>query len=243
MEELLEKAKELRRAVLKLAAETGEVHLGGSFSEIEILFSLYSSILKGQDKFILSKGHAYAPLYLLLKEKGLNPKFSGHPDIDIENGIYCTTGSLGHGLPTGAGMAFARKLKKQDGKIYVLISDGECQEGTTWETSEFACHHKLDNLKVILDYNKIQALDAINKVITSDYNEKFKVFGWHVDEIDGHNFNQLTSVLKKETPGKPHLIIANTVKGKGVSYMENSAMWHSRPMTKDELNRAYWELK
>ncbi len=240
---LSEKARELRKGVLRLAVETGEAHLGGSFSEIEILTSLYESVLTENDKFILSKGHAYAPLYLLLKERGFNPKLSGHPDIDIKNGICCTTGSLGHGLPTAAGMAFARKLKGSTGKIYVLMSDGECQEGTTWETSEFACYYRLDNLKVIIDCNKIQALDMTEKVVIPNYAEKFRVFGWHVDEIDGHNFNQLISTLKKEISGKPHLIIANTIKGKGISYMENSAMWHSRSPTEEELKKAYEELK
>src|SRR4030042_2602648 len=124
---LEKKAKELRRKVLDLNVEYGDAHLGGSFSEIEILVSLFETILKKEDKFILSKGHCPYPLYILLREKGYNPKISAHPDLNAENGIYATTGSLGHGLPIGVGMAFARKFKKQDGKIYVLMGDGECQ--------------------------------------------------------------------------------------------------------------------
>ena len=159
MKDLEKKAKELRKKTLDLAVEKGEGHLGGSFSEIEILISLYKEVLKDEDKFILSKGHCCYPLYLLLKEKGLNPKTSPHPDIDIENGINCTTGSLGHGLPIGVGMAFARKIQKKSGRIYVLMGDGECQEGTTWESSLIASQHKLTNLTVIIDHNKLQALD------------------------------------------------------------------------------------
>lgn len=239
---LSEIAKGLRRNVLKLASETGEAHLGGSFSEIEILVSLYDKVLKEEDKFILSKGHAYAPLYLLLKEQGYNPHFSGHPDIDVENGIYCTTGSLGHGLPMGTGMAFARKLKGQKGRIYVLMSDGECQEGTTWEASDIASQYKLNNLTAIVDYNEIQALSRVEEVSPANFVDKFNAFGWHVDEVDGHNFQQLIQTLRKEVE-KPHMIIAYTTKGKGVSFMESDPSWHARPPTKEQLKQAYEELK
>lgn len=240
--DLSKKAKELRRNVLKLASETGEAHIGGSFSQIEILVSLYDEVLKDQDKFILSKGHAYAPLYLLLKEKGYNPHFSGHPDIDVENGICCTTGSLGHGLPIGTGMAFARKLKGQKGRIYVLMSDGECQEGTTWEASDIASQYKLSNLITIVDYNEIQALSRVEDVSPANFMNKFNAFGWYVDEVDGHNFQQLISTLKKEVE-KPHMIIAHTTKGKGVSYMENDSSWHAKPPTEEQLKQAYEELR
>jgi len=216
---------------------------GGSFSEIEILVSLYDGVLREEDKFILSKGHAYAPLYLILKERGYNPNFSGHPDIDVENGIPCTTGSLGHGLPMGTGMAFARKLKGQKGRIYVLMSDGECQEGTTWEASDVASQHKLNNLTAIIDYNKIQALNRIEEVSPENFVEKFSAFGWYVDEVDGHNFQQLISTLKKNVEQKPHMIIAHTIKGKGVSYIENDPSWHARPPTKEQFEQAYRELE
>ena len=166
LKEFEAKAKKLRRQVLEFGIERGEAHFGGSFSEIEILISLYDLVMKPEDKFILSKGHACEPFYILLREKGYSPTISGHPDIDLKNGICCTTGSLGHGLPMGIGMAFAKKIKKHGGKIYVLVGDGECQEGTTWESALIAAHHKLDNLVLIVDHNKLQALDGVENILS-----------------------------------------------------------------------------
>ena len=151
---LISKAKSLRQKTFNSFIETGEAHLGGSFSMIEALIALYEIILKRNDKFILSKAHASFPLCILTKEKGNKPKLSTHLEIDEKNGIYCTTGSLGHGLPIATGMALAKKNKKQKGKIFVMISDGECQEGTTWESILIASKHKLDNLIILVDYNK-----------------------------------------------------------------------------------------
>lgn len=242
--ELTERGKELRKKVLDLALETGEAHIGGAFSEIEILLALFDSILKPEDKFILSKGHACYPLYILLREKGCNPKIQGHPDLDEKNCIYCTTGSLGHGLPMGIGMAFARKIKSKPGKIYVLLGDGECHEGTTWESSLIANHHKLDNLVVIVDYNKLQALDKTDNILSfGDIKKKFKSFGFHVAEINGHNIPEIITALKTEAKDKPCLIIANTIKGAGISYMENNPLWHGRRPTQERLQQAYEELK
>ncbi len=244
IKELQNKANELRRKVLELGIEIGEAHFGGSFSEIEILISLYNKILEPEDKFILSKGHACYPLYILLKEKGYNPKISAHPDLDIENGIYATTGSLGHGLPMGVGMALARKLKNKLGRIYVLISDGECQEGTTWESAQIAAHHKLDNLTVIVDHNKLQALQKIEGVQSlGDLKNKFEVFGWQTIEINGHNFQEILNALLNKSFGRPQIIIAHTIKGKGISYMENDPKWHTRLPTEEELKQAYEELE
>ena len=242
---LKEKAKKLRRDVLDLALETGgEGHLGGSFSEIEILISLYKKILKEDDKFILSKGHACYPLYVLLREKDFNPKISGHPDIDEKNGISCTTGSLGHGLPIGVGMALARKMTGKSGRIYVVMGDGEVQEGTTWEASLLAVHHKLNNLTVIVDHNKLQALEPIENVISfGNLGNKFKEIGYDVLEIDGHSFPEIAEVFKKISPGKPQMIIAHTTKGKGVSYMENDPKWHGRKVSWEEVKDAYKELE
>lgn len=241
---LEKKAKKLRREVLKLALQTGEAHLGGSFSEIEILVSLYDVILKKEDKFLLSKGHACYPWYILLKEKGYCPKISGHPDIDEKNGIYATTGSLGHGLPIGVGMAFARKKQKKGGRIYVLISDGECQEGTTWESSLLASYHKLDNLTVIVDRNMLQALNKTEDVLSlGDLEKKFNAFGWDTQTVDGHNFKKLIPALSREGKEKPIITIANTIKGKGISYMENDPKWHTRLPNEQELKQAYEELK
>ncbi len=242
MKDLEQRAKKLRKEVLELSLEKGEAHLGGSFSIIEILISLYDKVLTEEDKFILSKGHSCFPLYLLLRERGYNPKISTHPDMDIENGIYCTTGSLGHGLPIGAGMAFARKFKKEPGKIYVLMGDGECQEGTLYETMPLASKYKLDNLVVIVDSNKLQALDKIEKISSINLQKVFKVLGAEVYEINGHSFPQILYALETKSH-KPKVIIADTIKGKGISYMENEPKWHTRLPNPKELKQAYEELK
>jgi transketolase len=241
--QLKEKAKNLRLKVLDLSLETKEAHLGGCFSEIEILIALYDEILKKEDKFILSKGHCSHPLYLLLRERGYTPKISIHPDIDIENGIYCTTGSLGHGLPIGVGMAMARKIQKKEGLIYVLMGDGECQEGTTWESVLIASKHRLNNLRVIIDYNKVQALDKLEDVLPlENLAAKFRAFNCDVSEIDGHSFTEIISAFNMNYE-KPGVIIANTIKGKGVSYMEGNPEWHGRKATPERLKEAYRELR
>ena len=241
IEKLEARAKQLRREVLQLALETNGSHIGGSFSEIELLISLFYQVLNENDTFILSKGHACYPYFLLLREKGFNPKIMGHPEIDPKNGIYCTTGSLGHGLPIGSGMAYAKKIKQEPGRIYVLMSDGECQEGTTWETSDFLAHYNINNLTAIIDFNKIQALDRIEDVSPLNLKNKFTSFGWHVVKINGHNFNEIISALK-QTPNKPYLILANTIKGKGVSYMEDNATWHGRKVNHERVKLALEEL-
>jgi len=241
---LEEKARQLRLKTLDLALEQGEAHLGGSFSGIEILISLYDFVLKPEDKFILSKGHACLPWYVLLQEKGYNPKVQTHPDIDEKNGIYATTGSLGHGLPIGIGRAMAMKKLGKPGRIYVLISDGECQEGTTWESLLIASHHKLDNLTAIVDRNYIQALDFTEKVLAlGKLEDKFKIFGWHASTINGHSFEELIPALKKVIYEKPVIVVANTTKGKGVSYMENNPEWHGRKVNYERIKPAYGELK
>ena len=155
----------IRTNILNLTFKAKSSHIGSCLSIVEILVALYSGVLKKKDKFILSKAHASFPLCILLRERGLKPKITTHLEIDEKNGIYCTTGSLGHGLPIAAGMAFANKILKKKEKIYVLISDGECQEGTTWETLLVASKHKLDNLIILVDYNKIQALSKLDDAI------------------------------------------------------------------------------
>ena len=235
---LISKALKLRQKTFEAFIEHGEAHLGGSFSMIEMLIALYEVILKDNDKFILSKAHASFPLCLLLKEKGLNPELSTHLEIDPDNGIHCTTGSLGHGLPIATGMALARKYLNKKGKIYVMISDGECQEGTTWESLLIGAKHCLDNLVVLVDYNKIQALSTINDALPLDnLAAKFKAFNWSCLEVaDGHLFQELITVLKKTNNAKtPRVIIVNTIKGKGIPKFENDPAWHARKVKGDEM--------
>jgi len=235
---LINKAKKLRQDTFLAFIEKKEAHLGGSFSMIETLLILYEKIMKKKDKFILSKAHASFPLCILLQEKGLNPKMTTHLELDEKNGINCTTGSLGHGLPMATGMAFARKQQKISGKIYVMISDGECQEGTTWESLLIASKHKLDNLIVIVDYNKIQALSRLNDALPLEsLTEKFKAFNWHCIEVkDGHSFKSLEKSFKKiSKKGKPAALIVNTIKGKGIKEFENDPVWHARKLQGKEI--------
>jgi len=235
---LKKKAKKLRQDTFLAFIQKGEAHLGGSFSMIEILISLFDVIMKKEDKFILSKSHSSFPLCLLLKDKGLNPKLTTHLEIDTDNGINCTTGSLGHGLPIATGMAFARKIKKNKGKIYVIISDGECQEGTTWESLLIASKHKLDNLMIIVDYNKIQALSSLEDALPlHDLVKKFKSFNFNcVDIKNGHSFKSIISSLKKKIiKNKPTAVILNTIKGKGIKEFENDPVWHARKLAGKEI--------
>ena len=236
--QLKNKALDLRRKTLKMFVQKGEAHLGGSFSMIEIVLSLFSQILKKNDKFILSKSHASFPLCIILKEKGLNPKITTHLELDEKNGINCTTGSLGHGLPIATGMAFANKINNKKGKIYVLISDGECQEGTTWESLLVASKHRLDNLVILIDYNKIQALSKLEDALPlKSLSRKLKAFNLHcLNVVNGHNFNSIMLALnKKIKKGKPTVIIFNTIKGKGVKEFENDPVWHARKLNDKEL--------
>ena len=235
---LIIKAKKLRQDTFLAFIRKGEAHLGGSFSMIEILLTLYEVIMKKNDKFILSKAHASYPLCILLKDKGLNPELTTHLELDIKNGIHCTTGSLGHGLPIAIGMAFARKKQKIPGKVYVMVSDGECQEGTTWESLLIGSKHKLDNLVVIVDYNKIQALSRLKDALPlENLLSKFKAFNWNCAEVkDGHSFKSLiTSFKKLQKKGKPLAIIVNTIKGKGIEEFEDDPIWHARKLKEKDI--------
>ena len=235
---LIIKAKKLRQNTFLAFIQKGEAHLGGSFSMIEILLTLYEVIIKKNDKFILSKAHASFPLCILLKEKGLNPKLTTHLELDKKNGIHCTTGSLGHGLPIATGIAFAKKQQKNSGKVYVMMSDGECQEGTTWESLLIATKHKLDNLVVIVDYNKIQALSRLKDALPlANLSSKFRAFNWDCIEVkDGHSFKSLiASFKKKNKKGKPLAIIVNTTKGKGIKEFEDDPIWHARKLQGKEI--------
>ena len=238
------KAKKLRRKTFNAFVEKGEAHLGGSFSIIEMLLCLYEEILQKDDIFILSKSHASFPLCLLLKDKGYSPVLKTHLEIDKRNGIHCTTGSLGHGLPIGVGMALAKKLQNKPGNIYVILGDGECQEGTTWESLLIASAKKLDNLVVLIDYNKIQALTSIDDALPLfDLSAKFKAFNWNCLEVDGHSFDELICAFRSfDNNEKPRAIIANTVKGKGIPPFENDPAWHARKIKGNDLSIGKKEL-
>jgi transketolase len=235
---LIDKALKLRQDTFNAFVEHGEAHIGGSFSMIEMLLALHEEVLSPEDKFILSKAHSSFPYCIYLREKGFDTEISTHLEIDPDNKIHCTTGSLGHGLPISLGMAFARKLQNIDGNIYVLMSDGECQEGTTWESLLIAAKHKLDNLIVMIDYNKIQALSSLEEGLPLDNLEaKFEAFNWNVVDIkDGHSFDEIIPTLKRgNTTSKPCVFIFNTVKGKGIEAFEGDPKWHARKIKGVEL--------
>ena len=238
---LKDKAFKLRQDTFKEFIKKGEAHLGGSFSMIEILVAMYEKVLTKKDKFLLSKAHASFPLCILLRSKGFKTKITTHLEIDEKNGINCTTGSLGHGFPIATGMAFARKKQKISGNIYVLISDGECQEGTTWESLLIAAKHKLDNLVLLIDYNKIQALTKLDDALPlSSLSKKLISFNWNCLNIkDGHSFQSIIKALtKKRKKGIPTAIIFNTTKGKGIKEFENDPVWHARKVSKKDINIA-----
>lgn len=242
---LKKKAKELRQKTFKTFIKEGEAHLGGSFSMIETILSLYEEILKKNDKFILSKAHASHPLLIILRDQGLNPKMGTHLEIDVNNGIHCTTGSLGHGLPIATGMAFARKKIGIPGKIYVMISDGECQEGTTWESLLIASKHQLDNLVILIDYNKIQALSKLKDALPlENLSKKIKSFNCNsVDIKNGHSFKSLVTNLKKiKQNKKPNVLIIHTIKGKGIKNFENDPVWHARKLEGKDIEIGKREL-
>tara|TARA_Y100001936_G_C15996371_1_gene625323 strand:+ start:159 stop:911 length:753 start_codon:yes stop_codon:yes gene_type:complete len=242
---LVNKASDLRKSTFLAFIKKGEAHLGGSFSMIEMLLALFEVIIKKKDKFILSKAHSSFPLCLLLRKKGFKTKLTTHLELDPKNGINCTTGSLGHGLPIATGMAYALKKKKSSGKIYVMISDGECQEGTTWESLLIASKHKLNNLVVIVDYNKIQALSRLKDALPlHDLSKKFKSFNWNCIQIkNGHSFESLISAFKKvKNKTKPSVLIVHTIKGKGIKKFENDPVWHARKLQGHEIEIGKKEL-
>lgn len=236
---LYKKSLELRKKTFLKFISMKEAHLGGSFSIIEILITLYEKVLNKKDKFILSKSHSSLPFIIILKEKGFNPKFTTHLELDTKNGIHCTTGSLGHGLPISVGMALARKKTNKKGNVYVLISDGECQEGTTWESFLIATKHNLNNLFVIIDYNKIQALTTLNDALPlKSLAKKIKSFNLNCIEIKkGHNFTDLIKGFKKKyVNNKPTVLIIHTTKGKGIKPFENDPVWHAKKVKGQDIN-------
>lgn len=233
----------------------------------DLLAALYLRVLRvdptrpdwaERDRFILSKGHACAALYAALAFRGFFPeewldtfyqdggRLAGHATHTGVPGVEFSTGSLGHGLPVATGMALAAKLDGKAHRIFALLSDGECDEGSTWEPALFAPHHKLDNLVVIVDYNKIQSLGRVEDVINLEpFGAKWSAFGWAVREIDGHDMGEVISALEAVPfePGRPSCILAHTVKGKGVSFMEDKLLWHYRNPSAAEVDQAIAELE
>lgn len=263
-----ELSAELRKTIFKTAYNGNSGHLGGAFSCVEILISLYfSEILKydknnhlweERDKVILSKGHGCLALYTVLNKIGYisdeelktyckpYSKVGGEPKYMELKGVEATTGSLGRGLSFAVGIAIANKLDKKDAKVYTILGDGECQEGSVWESIMSAGHRKLDNLTVILDYNKIQAMGKLDDILSiGDIRKTWEGFGFYVYEVDGHNTEEIIDTLQKNLQNnieKPRLIIADTVKGKGVSIMENEPIWHYKLPNEGELDIFLTEL-
>jgi transketolase len=226
---LTNRSKNIRLKAFELSKANGGYHYGGSFSCAEILLALYDYTLKPDDRFILSKGHGCWVYYALLQEIGFSPKLEGHPHLDLANGIDWTTGSEGHGLPAGIGMALAKRRLGSPGKVYVLMGDGECQEGTTWESILLAGSRMINNLVVVVDNNRVQGSGWVDDILPINaLGEAAVRSGWEVyQSIDGHNMEELCLHLDPTLPG-PRLIIASTVKGKGVSFMENEPCWHAK---------------
>ena len=239
---LTERGKQIRRDSIYLSKANGGYHYGGSFSCVEILIVLYDHVIKEDDRFILSKGHACWPYYVLLRELGYDPKLEGHPSRDPSNGVLCNTGSLGHGLPMAVGMAIAKKYRGEEGRVYVLMGDGECQEGTTWESMLIAARHKLNNLTVIVDWNGIQGSGHVLDILDIDFVKEGSFLnianhiGWDSAFLPGHDIEVLKEYLSRTSHHNwPVLYLAKTIKGKGVSFMENNPEWHAKwPNPKEE---------
>lgn len=265
--ELCHEANEIRKDVIRMLAEAGSGHPGGSLSATDILTALYFKVANhdpknpnwpDRDRIILGKGHGAPALYAALAHAGYFPKnelmnlrklgspLQGHPDRRRLAGIEMSTGSLGQGMSIGIGMALARKLDGKNFWTYVITSDGEMNEGQTWEAASFAAFRKVDHLIAVMDYNKFQLDGAVEEILDMEpMVDKWKAFGWHVFEIDGHDMNALVATLEaaKKIENMPVIIIAHTIKGKGVSFMEKNNQYHGVAPTKEEAARALKELE
>jgi transketolase len=265
--ELKEMAKKLRRHVITMIATAGSGHPGGSLSAADIITALYFRVLRHdpkdpqwseRDRFILSKGHAAPILYAALAETGYFPiaeletlrkmdsRLQGHTDRTLTPGVEMSAGSLGMGLSFAVGIALAARLDSKTYRTYALLSDGECEEGQTWEAALAATHFKLDNLTAMVDCNGIQLSGRTCDIMNIEpLVRKWQAFGWHVIDIDGHNFDQILDAFPKaeKTKGRPTVITARTIKGKGVSFMENNVAFHGKAPTPDEAERALKELE
>lgn len=259
-------ALNIRKNILKMVYSAQSGHPGGSLSAADILTDLYFNQMDinqenvntiDRDRFVLSKGHASPLLYAVLCEKGfikeedldgfrqIDSKLQGHPNMNYVDGVDMSTGSLGQGISCAVGMALANKLDKNEHRIYCLLGDGESEEGQIWEACMAASHYKLDNLCMILDYNHLQIDGNIKDVIGPEpFKSKFEAFGFYTIEIDGHNFEEIDEAFNKakEIKGQPTMIIAHTVKGKGVSFMENNYAWHGSAPNTEQYEQAMKEL-
>jgi len=260
-------ANKIRKDIVRMITEAKSGHPGGSLSAVDVVTALYFKVMrhnpkdpkwKERDRFILSKGHAAPLLYAVLAESGyfevkelltlrkLGSRLQGHPDMKRLPGVEISTGSLGHGLSVGNGMAIAGKLNKKGYRVYILLGDGECQEGQVWEAAMTASHYKLDNVTAILDYNGLQIDGPVKDVMNiNPISNKWRAFGWYVIEINGHDFKEIFDSFErvKKLKGKPGIIIAHTTKGKGVSFMENVVDFHGKAPTKEQMVQALKELE
>ena len=263
---LQEHAKNIRCNIIKMVADAKSGHPGGSLSAADILSVLYFNEMDitkenagsiERDRFVLSKGHASPLLYATLAEKGIieeeelksfrriNSKLQGHPNMNYVKGVDMSTGSLGQGISCAVGMALANKIQEKSHRIYTLLGDGECEEGQVWEAAMSAAHYELDNLVAIVDFNGLQIDGDIKKVMNpTPIDKKFEAFNWYVIEINGHEIEEIKKALEeaKTVKGKPTMILAHTIKGKGVSFMENNAGWHGSAPNGEQRVQALKEL-
>lgn len=266
LEDFQKRAKNVRKNIVEMVYSANSGHPGGSLSIADIMVALYFSEVnidvnnpknENRDRVVLSKGHCSPALYSVLAEKGFIPKedlktfrkidsyLQGHPDMNKVPGVDMTSGSLGQGLSVSNGMAIAGKLDGKDYRVYCILGDGEIEEGQVWEAAMTSSHYKLDNLCVIVDNNNLQIDGKIEDVMNPHpIDKKFESFGFNVINIDGHNFEEILNAFEKakEVKGKPTVIIAKTIKGKGVSYMEDKAGWHGKAPNEEEYNLAMNEL-
>ncbi len=266
IEVLTDLAGRVREHCIWMTHRSNASHIGTSLSMVEILVTLYGRILRydsarpdweDRDRVIVSKGHGAAAVYAILAECGFFPKekletfclngggLSGHVTRDCAAGVEISTGSLGHGLPIGCGMALAGKRSAQDYRTYVILSDGELDEGSNWESILFAPHHQLNKLTVIVDYNRIQSFGSVSEVLELEpLADKFRAFGWEPREVDGHDFEALDQALSLDSEnGRPIAVIARTVKGRGVDFMEHELQWHYRSVKENQLDSALSQVR
>jgi len=262
---LVEHARSVRLSILDMVSSSGSSHVGSAFSIVDILVSLYFDVLKvnpqdpswsARDRLLLSKGHGGAALYAVLAHRGfanvsvlndfaqVNSSMAGHIVKGSIPGVETTAGSLGHGLPMGVGMAIAIKKTQPNARVFVIVGDGECNEGTTWEAALVASHFKLDNFVVIVDRNGQQSMGESRVIMDMDpFADKWKSFGWHVEQCSGHDFPLLKKSLSHKETDRPMVVIADTMKGKGVSYMEADPLtWHYKTPKDELLKQARKEL-